>query len=107
MPHGDGQTARDSVPADFRFPRERNAVSIPEIAAKWGCSTRQVVAILNAEKADALNVSARRGDHETVRTHHRIAISSYYGITAKRVSQRIGDGDDGATPTLFSLDDFI
>lgn len=97
---------RESVPADFRFPAGRTAVTIPEIAARWSCSPRQVIAILNAERADALNVSARRGESEIVRTHHRIAMSSYYTITAKRISQRIGD-DEADTPTLFSLNDFI
>lgn len=93
------KTLRDSVPADFRFPADRTAVTVQEIAKKWFVDDQQVFRILDREHAEGINISAGAMG---ARSHFRISVSSYYAITAKRLASGfLRDPDEG--PTLFDM----
>lgn len=74
---------RLSVPAAFRFPEERHAVTPMECAERWHVTREQVFNILEREHSSVMNVTASKAQ---ARTHIRIPIEEYYRITAKRVN---------------------
>lgn len=93
---------RNRVPDDFRFPAGRTAVTVQEIAQKWYVDAQQVFRILDRERASGINISAGA---KNARSHFRIAVSSYYRITAKRISDGfLRKADEG--PTLFDMEQY-
>lgn len=95
----DNSTLRNSVPEDFRFAEDRTAVTVQEIAKKWYVDDQQVFRILDRERAAGINISAGA---KNARSHFRIAVSSYYRITAKRIADGfLREADEG--PTLFDM----
>lgn len=96
------KTRRESIPVDFRFPEDRTAVTVQEIAKKWFVDDQQVFRILDREHAEGINISAGAMG---ARSHFRISVSSYYAITAKRMAAGfLRDPDEG--PTLFDMTPF-
>lgn len=96
---------RASVPADFRFPPERSAVSVREIADKLAVSVKQVIRILNRDRAQAINISVHGAGTDIVRAHHRIPISAYYAVAAKRIA--VLEDPDAEGAKLPGLEDFL
>lgn len=72
---------RESVPPELRFDEDRGAVTVREIAAKWGVDKEQVFNILKRDGIEVLNVSSGGG----ARRHNRVPVGDYYRETRARL----------------------
>lgn len=72
---------RESLPQELRFDEDRGAVTVREIAAKWGVDKEQVFNILRRDGIEVLNVSSGAG----ARRHNRVPVGDYYRETRARL----------------------